>query len=512
MGVFHLLRLVAIARTLARHDALWPLERVSGRFPPARVGIWILARLFRRRRHGRPGERLAAALADLGPSFVKLGQALSVRADLVGEEVARDLETLQDGLDPFDTDAAIATIEAALHMPLDQAFAAFDRDPVAAASIAQVHFAVTEDGREVAVKVLRPGIEQTLEKDIRLFRFLARLAERLYPPVRRLRPAAVVDTFEEWIRVELDLRLEGAAAAELKEYCEGDENFHVVDVDWERTGQRVLTTERIRGINIDDVEALTEAGHDVNDILARSARIFFLQVFRDGFFHADMHPGNMFIDADGRLCPVDFGIMGRVTRRQRIFMADTLVGFLERDYRRVADAHFEIGYIPPNQSRDLFTQALRAIGEPVLDKSLNEISVGRLLEQLFRTTERFDMPTQPDLLLLQKTMLVAEGVGRRLNPKVNMWLMARPLIEEWMIANRGPEARIAGTFRDTVDTLERLPRTLQKAEETLDRLSKYGMTPDGSIKEPGGLSGKAGLWGPVAVLAILAVLFTAINN
>jgi ubiquinone biosynthesis protein len=510
-GALHLTRLVGIARVLAREDALWPLEQIAAAVPALRPPLWLLRVLFRREKPGRPGERLAAALEVLGPSFVKLGQALSVRADLVGDDVARDLETLQDGLDPFPTEAAVRTIEEELARPLDAIFAAFDRDPVAAASIAQVHFATTCDGREVAVKVLRPGIEDQLERDIGLFRFLARLVEAVHAPSRRLKPVAVVETFEEWIRVEVDLRLEGAAAAELKEYCEGDEGFHVVDVDWERTGRRVLTTERIRGHNIDDIEGLTEAGHDIDDILTRSARIFFLQVFRDGYFHADMHPGNMFVDADGRLCPVDFGIMGRVTRAQRIFMADTLVGFLQRDYRRVADAHFEIGYVPPTQSRELFTQALRAIGEPVLDKSLNEISVGRLLEQLFRTTERFSMPTQPDLLLLQKTMLVAEGVGRKLNPTVNMWLMARPLIEEWMIANRGPEARVMQAARDTMDTLERLPRTLRRAEETLERLEKNGMNPDGSLREPG-LSGKAGLWGPLAVLALVGLLVVAIAD
>lgn len=511
-ALIHTARLIGIARRLARNDALWPLEEISRRMPPLRWGVSALRLLFRRQRAGRPGERLAAALADLGPSFVKLGQALSVRADLVGDEVARDLETLQDQLAPFPSEEAIATVEKSLAAPLSELFADFDPTPVAAASIAQVHFATTPDGREVAVKVLRPRIEERLERDIGLFRFLAKFVERVYPPSRRLRPVAVVETFEEWIRVELDLRLEGAAAAELKEYCEGDERFHVVDVDWERTAQRVLTTERIRGINIDDVEALREAGHDVDDILARSARIFFLQVFRDGYFHADMHPGNMFIDADGRLCPVDFGIMGRVTRKQRLFLADTLVGFLGRDYRRVADAHFEIGYIPRHQSRDLFTQALRAIGEPVLDKPLADISVGRLLEQMFRTTERFDMPTQPDLLLLQKTMLVAEGVGRRLNPTINMWLVARPLIEEWMIANRGPEARVVETVRETVATLERLPGTLRRAEETLERLSRHGMNPDGGLREPGGMGTQVKLWGPIAVIALVAGLIVTLAD
>lgn len=505
-------RLIAIARVLARHDALWPLEQISRGNLLLRFGVGVIRVLFRRRRDGRPGERLANALQALGPSFVKLGQALSVRADLVGDEVAADLERLQDALDPFPTAEAIRTIEATLATSLDHYFSEFEETPVAAASVAQVHFAVTTDGREVAVKVLRPGIEDQLDRDIRLFRSLAKLAERVRPALRRLRPVAVVNTFEDWIRVELDLRLEGAAAAELKEYCGDDEGFYVVDVDWERTGQRMLTTERLHGVNIDDIEGLQAAGHNVDDILERSARMFFLQVFRDGYFHADMHPGNIFIDAQGRLCPVDFGIMGRVTEQQRIFMADTLVGFLARDYRRVADAHFEIGYVPRTQSRELFTQALRAIGEPVLDKALNDISVGRLLEQMFRTTERFDMPTQPDLLLLQKTMLVAEGVGRKLNPNVNMWLLARPLIEDWMIENRGPEARIAEKVRDTVATLERLPRTLQKAEETLDRLARHGMTVDGNLREPGGFRGNIGLWGPVAVLVLLGALAVSIGS
>lgn len=509
----HLGRAVGIARSLARHDALWPLEELAEKAPVLKLGIWVLRKLFRKKRQGRPGERLAAALESLGPSFVKLGQALSVRADLVGEDVAADLEQLQDGLDPFPTDIAIETIESALGASIDDLFSSFERAPVAAASIAQVHFAVTTDARDVAVKVLRPGILQQLEKDIGLFRILAHFLERVYPPARRLRPVAVVETIEEWIRVELDLRLEGAAASELKEYCEGDEGFHVVSVDWERTAASVLTTERLQGVNIDDLEGLKAAGHDLDDILARSARIFFLQVFRDGYFHADMHPGNMFVDPNGRLCPVDFGIMGRVTRRQRVFMADTLVGFLERDYRRVADAHFEIGYVPSTKSRELFTQALRAIGESVLDKSMNEISVGRLLEQLFRTTERFDMPTQPDLLLLQKTMLLAEGVGRKLNPSVNMWLLAGPLIEEWMIANRGPQAQIADSLREMVDGLERLPRTLRKAEEMLDRLSsKHAAPQDGLKRDPLLYRASNRLMGPIAILALLALIVMGLGK
>lgn len=512
----HIARLIGIVKTLARHDALWPLDPLAVRLKPVRVLRGVLRALWGKPNQGRPGERLADALTALGPTYVKLGQALSVRADLVGEEVAADLSRLQDQLAPFPAAEARRAVEAEFARPIEELFAEFEAEPVAAASIAQVHFARLpekdagefggEAGDLVAVKVLRPGIETRFEKDVALFRWLARLVERLVPAMRRLKPVAVVDTFQAWIETEMDLRLEGAAASELRENCEGDEGFHVVRVDWERTGRRVLTIERLSGVNIDDLEGLEAAGHDVDEILERSARIFFLQVFRDGFFHADMHPGNMFVAPDGRLCPVDFGIMGRVDRRTRFFLADILVGFLNRDYRRVADTHFDYGVVPPTKSREEFTQALRAIGEPLLDKPLAQISVARLLSHLFRTTERFDMETQPDLLLLQKTMLVAEGVGRTLNPNVNMWLMARPMIEDWVIANRGPEARVVETVRDTVQALESLPRTLRRAEETLARLSRDGArggpTHETRFDRPG-----LSFWLPVmaAALVVLAI-------
>ncbi|MBP5858048.1 2-polyprenylphenol 6-hydroxylase [Marivibrio halodurans] len=506
--------MVGIVRILARHDALWPLDPVAERAPAMRAARAIVRRLWGRPgRQGRPGERLADALTALGPTYVKLGQALSVRADLVGEAVAQDLSRLQDRLDPFPFAEARRAIEAELGGPLERFYDDFEAVPVAAASIAQVHFARLKpdpdrgekEGAEVAVKVLRPDIERRFARDIALFHWLATLVERMVPSLRRLKPVAVVDTFRRWIETEMDLRLEGAAASELRENCEDDEGFHVVRVDWERTGQRVLTIERLHGCRIDDLAALKAGGHDVKEILRRSATVFFLQVFRDGFFHADMHPGNMFVAPDGTLCPVDFGIMGRVDRRTRFFLADILVGFLNRDYRRVADTHFEFGVVPPSKSRDEFMQALRAIGEPLLDKPLAEISIARLLSHLFRTTERFEMETQPDLLLLQKTMLVAEGVGRKLDPEVNMWLLARPMIEDWVIANRGPEARVIDGVRETVGALERLPATLRRAEETLERLARDGArTP----RESGGSVGRAGgatLWLP-AIFAVLVLL------
>ncbi|MDD9916763.1 MAG: AarF/UbiB family protein, partial [Rhodospirillaceae bacterium] len=339
-------RLIGIARTFARHDALFPLERMG----VVRPVVAIAKFMSRRDVAGRPGERLSAALEELGPTFIKLGQALSVRPDLVGEDIADDLATLQDRLPPFPGDTARRTIEEELAEPVDSLFAQFDDSPVAAASIAQVHFAETHDGDLVAVKVLRPGIEARFRQDIELFLWLARLIERTRPALRRLRPLEVVRTFEASVNIEMDLRLEAAAASELRENTENDSGFRVPKIDWVRTGRRVMTLERIEGIRIDDLAALEAAGFAPRDILRRSAESFFNQVFRDGFFHADIHPGNMFVTADGTLCPVDFGIMGRLDRKTRNYLADMLIGFLDRDYKRVAEVHFEAGYVPARKS------------------------------------------------------------------------------------------------------------------------------------------------------------------
>ncbi|HEV2300162.1 MAG TPA: 2-polyprenylphenol 6-hydroxylase [Stellaceae bacterium] len=469
----NLARLVRIGFVLLRYDALFPLERVHLAAPLVRV-----ARPFARRprpESARPGQRLAEALNALGPSFIKLGQLLSTRADLIGEEIAADLASLQDHLPPFPGAEARATIEAEFERPLDTLYAAFDEKAVAAASIAQVHFASTSEGEEVAVKVLRPGIIEAFTRDLDLFRWLAGLAERLQPPLRRLKPVEVVETLAEIVEIEMDLRFEAAAARELADNFAGDPSFRVPRVDWQRTGRRVLTLERVAGTRIDNREALVAAGHAIDDILGKAAGAFFNQVFRDGFFHADMHPGNMFVDREGRLVVVDFGIMGRLDRETRFYLADMLVGFLTGDYRRVAEVHFAAGYVPPRRSVDAFTQACRSIGEPILGKPLEEISIARLLAQLFRITEQFEMETQPQLLLLQKTMVQVEGVGRRLDPKVNIWALARPLIEDWVRDNRGPEARLRQGVEDLAATLEAVPRLLRDLETLIGSWAREGV-------------------------------------
>jgi ubiquinone biosynthesis protein len=466
-------RLIMICLTLARHDAFFPFADA-----PAAGPFLRFRRPFGRRRsrlQPRPGQRLAAAFDELGPSFIKLGQLLSTRADLLGEEMAMDLASLQDRLPPFPGSEARALIEAEFACPLERLFASFEETAVAAASIAQVHFARTADGQDVAVKVLRPGIVEAFARDLDLFLWLAGLGERLQPALRRLKPVEVVQTLAEVVAFEMDLRLEAAAAAELAENFAGDPNFRVPRVDWLRTGRAVLTLQRINGIRIDDRPALLAAGHRIEDILGKAAAAFFNQVFRDGFFHADLHPGNMFVDADGAIVPVDFGIMGRLDRATRFYLADMLLGFLSGDYRRVAEIHFAAGYVPQSRSVEAFAQACRSIGLPILGKPLQEISVARLLAQLFEITEQFDMETQPQLLLLQKTMVVIEGVGRRLDPAINIWAMAQPLIEGWMRDNRGPEARLRLGAETLVDLLERLPRLVRSLETLVTDWSREGV-------------------------------------
>ena len=503
-SVRHLARLAGIAVTLARHDALFALAQTAGGRPPLAA-----IRLVRRRAAAaaRPGERLAAALTEMGPSFIKLGQLLATRADLFGDEIAEDLALLQDRLPPFPGAQARALIEAEFGQKLSSLFAAFDEVPVAAASIAQVHFAETAQGRPVAVKVLRPGIEARFARDIDLFRWLAALLERHVPRLRRLKPTAVVHSFAETVKIEMDLRLEAAAAAELAQNFASDPDFLVPAVDWARTSRRVLTTERVAGLSIDERGAIEAAGFEPREVVAKAARAFFSQVFRDGFFHADMHPGNLFVAADGALVAVDFGIMGRIDEPTRHALADMLMGFLAGDYAKVAEAHFRAGFVPASQSMGAFAQACRAIAEPILGKPLNEISLARLLAQLFEVTEQFQMETQPQLLLLQKSMLVCEGVGRLLAPEVNMWELARPLIEEWMVENRGPGARARVVAEQALARIEELPQFVDNLEKAAAMLASGGVRlhPD-SLAALG--SGRRAAWWPwaVAVVALAAAI------
>lgn len=466
------LRLFSIVWILARHDTLSGLQALN----VSPMLLWMCRRVARCHKGLRKGQRLSLALQALGPSFIKAGQALSTRADLLGDEMAGDLSELQDSLPPFDSALARRTVEEQLGAPLAELFASFEDNAVAAASIAQVHFAVTSDGREVAVKILRPHIERDFQRDIDLMAWVAQLIERRLPRLRRLKPCEVVETFAATVRIELDLRFEAAAAEELRTNSRNDADFYVPAVDWSRTARRVLVTERIHGISAGDIAGLQAANIDLTQTMERAARAFFNQVFRDGFFHADMHPGNLFILPDGRLAPVDFGIMGRIDHTSQLILAQILWSFLQGDYRQVAQLHRDAGYIPAHVSIEAFAQACRAVGTPIMGKAMNEISIGRLFGQLLSVAQMFEMQVQPHLLLLQKTMMTAEGVGRGLNPNVNMWQLSEPLIRDWAKQHLSKPAQFRYFAREAVEILRDTPRALREAKDFLGKLQKDGVT------------------------------------
>ena len=410
--------------------------------PMARPGLGLL-KLVARKRAGSHG--LSRAMERLGPTYIKLGQFLASRPDIVSGEVARELERLQDRVAPLPREVAVRRIEAAFQAPLDTVFLEFG-EPVAAASIAQVHRArvVGADGpeRTVAVKVLRPGVERRLARDLADMFFAAGLAERLLPDARRLRPVQVVETLARSVRMEMDFRLEAAAAAEYGENLAHDANFRAPKIDWDRTTREVLTMEWIEGYQLSDPARLTALGFDIAALGRQLIQSFLLHALRDGFFHADMHQGNFLVDGEGKIVALDFGIMGRLGRAERRFLAEILYGFIRRDYIRVAEVHFEAGYVPKHYRVEDFAQAIRAIGEPIHARPADQISMARLLTLLFEVTALFEMETRTELVLLQKTMVVVEGVARKLDPRLNMWATAEPVVGEWIAANLGPRGRL----------------------------------------------------------------------
>lgn len=380
------------------------------------------------------------ALTALGPAYIKFGQVLSTRPDVVGEELALQLKYLQDRLPPFPSSVAKTMIAEELGLPVDSVFSSFS-EPVAAASIAQVHRArLAENGRDVAVKVLRPGIERAFRKDIDAFYFAARTIEFLSPASRRLRPMDVITHFEGVVLGELDLRLESAAASEFADNTKGDAGFQVPTPIWGLSGRTVMTLDWAEGINLADNAALDAAGMDRPAIGARVLQLFLSHALRDGFFHGDMHQGNLKVAPNGNLIAYDFGIMGRIDEYTRRVYAEILMGFIRRDYRRVAEVHFEAGYVPPDRNIDEFASALRAVGEPIFGMDATRISMSRLLSYLFEVTERFGMETRTELILLQRTMVVVEGVARGLDPHINIWQVARPVVENYVGQNVGPLA------------------------------------------------------------------------
>jgi ubiquinone biosynthesis protein len=460
-SVTHLWRLLKWGRTLARHGALRGIEEDPLTPPPVRR----LARIARFGARIPPTPDYAAALVAIGPAAIKLGQALSTRPDLVGERAAENLSQLQDDLPPAPFAAIKQTIETSFGVPLESLFSEFDERPVGAASIAQVHRAITTDGREVAVKVLRPGIEEEFAKAIETYEWAAAHAEAYGGELERLRPRLVVAQFRQWTARELDLQREAASASELRENMVAEPGYYVPDIDWRRTARRVLTLEWLDGIKLNDREALVAAKHDCAALASTLVRAFLRQAVVDGFFHADLHHGNLFALSDGRIAAIDFGIMGRIDRRARVWLAEILYGLITGNYRRVAEIHFEAQYVPPHHSVQEFATALRAAGEPIRGLPVKDISVGRMLESLFSITRDFDMPTQPHLLLLQKTMVMNEGVATALDPDINMWETAEPFLNDWIRSELGPEAYYADRIIELVRAAKKIPELIQRLDE-----------------------------------------------
>jgi ubiquinone biosynthesis protein len=460
--------------------------------------------------------RMSRAVDRLGPSYVKLGQFLATRPDVVGAEVAGDLAELQDRMSTFPRAEAVAEIEASLGRPLAELFSDLG-EPISAASIAQVHPATIErNGRreKVAVKVIRPGIRRRFYNDLESYFLAAQLQERFVPSSRRLRPVEVTQTLAQTTKIEMDLRLEAAALSEIGENTREDPGFRVPWVDWERTGRDVVTMEWIDGIKMSNVEALREAGHDLKNIAAVLIQSFLRHTLRDGFFHADMHPGNLFVEANGTIVAVDFGIVGRLGKKERRFLAEILYGFITRDYLRVAEVHFEAGYVPRTHDVHAFAQAIRAIGEPIHGQPAESISMARLLTLLFEVTELFDMAARPELVMLQKTMVVVEGVARTLDPTFNMWKTAEPVVGDWIRGNLGPR----GFLDDAREGLKALTVLARQAPELavrterltleIDKMAEHGLRfDDETATKIGRAEARHTRSGRIALWVIAGLLF-----
>jgi ubiquinone biosynthesis protein len=519
-GAAHLIRLARAGFVFAREGVLGVID--SAMVPVPARPLYRMARLFERPSSDRSEARLSTALAKLGPSYVKLGQFLATRPDVVGEVLAADLERLQDQMPPFPQAKAEAAIVASFEKPVASVYASFGPS-IAAASIAQVHKATvaSADGpRAVAVKVLRPGIEQRFHADLTAFAYAAQRAEDLSAEARRLRLVEIVETLRRSVMLEMDFRLEAAALSEMAENTKDDPDFRVPTIDWDRTTKEVLTLEWIDGTPLTDRARLQAKGFDLPKLGRGLIQSFLRHALRDGFFHADMHPGNLFVDDDGKLIAVDFGIMGRLGLKERLFLAEILHGFITRDYYRTAEVHFEAGYVPPHHSIEDFAQAIRAIGEPIHNRTAEDISMAKLLTLLFEVTGLFDMRTRPELLLLQKTMVVVEGVARSLDPKLDMWSTAEPVVREWMTRNLGPAGRLENAAQGMADVgrfVGKAPGLLTRGARVLDQLDE--MTRDGLILSPQTLAEidkterRRSHWTAVALWVIAALLaWIALKN
>ena len=472
-GPHNILRLIRTGATLERTGAmpviLNALDAPKTLKFAARFIVWPFQFLGRRGDQSLPPA--PRALTAMGPAYIKFGQILSTRPDVVGPELAEQLRVLQDRLPPFSTDVAKQSFKSEIGLDADDVFSDFS-EPVAAASIAQVHRGKLKDTEQsVAIKVLRPEIERAFQKDLDTFYFAARLVEFVSPKSRRLKPMDVIAHFDGVVRGELDLRLESASASEFLANIKEDKGFSVPSVNWSLSSRRVMTLDWADGVPMGDVDALAASGHNLSELGDRVLHMFLNHALRDGFFHADMHQGNLKVSSSGDIVAFDFGIMGHIDEYTRRVYAEILFGFIKRDYKRVAQVHFEAGYVPQDQDVDEFARALRAVGEPIFGMDASNISMGRLLSYLFEVTERFGMETRTELILLQRTMVVVEGVARSLNPQINIWEVARPIVEGYIKSNLGPAA-VLNDLTTTLKVLARFgPRLPSLVEQALIKQS-----------------------------------------
>lgn len=501
-------RLARAGWTLARHDALIPREYAHLAPAPARA-LGAVLRLGAKGGDERPGERLAHAFEKLGPAYVKLGQFMATRPDIIGFELAADLGRLQDKMPPFSEDAARREIEKAFGRKVDNLFTSFSA-PIAAASIAQAHRATLKDGSKVAVKILRPQIEAKAGREFRAFARAAAAVEAVSKSVRRMEPVKFVETLKASAAIELDLRLEAGAASELAENLKREPRVRVPDVVWPLTAKRVLTVEWISGTPLGDLAALDKRGIDRKALAKLVIRNFLTQALHDGFFHADMHQGNMIIDEEGRLGLIDFGIMGRLDEQARRTFAEIIYGFIARDYRRTAEVHFEAGYISASHSTEAFAQALRAVGEPLQGRNAHEVDMSRVLQQLFDVTALFDMHLRPELVLLQRTMVTVEGVARVLDPQIDMWDAATPVVKDYVNKAIGLEAqaeKLKTATRKAAEIAPRLPHYVEAIGRAAERYMEAADAPAPRPSKRNGLA--AALWflGAAGILLAAALAF-----
>ncbi|MBI1732525.1 MAG: ubiquinone biosynthesis regulatory protein kinase UbiB [Gammaproteobacteria bacterium] len=473
LTVGQMLRLIFIQRVLIRHG-LDELVFAMHLFRPLRFLQYLLPWNWYVRERGPRAERLRRVLEELGPIYVKLGQLLSTRRDMLPEDVAAELARLQDRVPPFPGARAREIVERALNRPVSEVFLNFDETPLASASVAQVHAARLRDGREMIVKVLRPGIETVIRRDLGLMYILADMAERYWGDARRLRPSNVVREFEKTLLDELDLMREAANATQLRRNFSDSDLLYVPQVEWDLTRRNVMVMERISGVPVSDLEGLRQAGIDRRWLAEAGVELFFTQVFRDSFFHADMHPGNIFVRPEQgrqpRILVVDFGIMSSLTEYDQRYLAENFLAFLNRNYQKVAQLHVESGWVPAGTRVDEFEAAIRAVCEPLFDRPLKEISFGTLLLRLFQTARRFNMVILPQLILLQKTLVNIEGLGRQLYPDLDLWHVARPLLERWMSERVGWRGLLRGTRDNLPHWLDRLPALPNRLIDVVERL------------------------------------------